>query len=188
MEIRKPISVFALLRIGLLLLCMSGLLSPLKAETSEQELERVKVAFVYKFLSFVEWTGKEQPSSKHDMVIGVVGNKQLKDRFSILSGKYIREREISIKQIRAEHGSPFPVINVLYVAQGHEQDFTNISTRISDHPVLTIAEGNRDQLRSTMIVIYEQDGYLRFAINNTLARSKGLKLNAKLLELAERVI
>ena len=63
-----------------------------------------------------------------------------------------------------------------------------MSDGFGDAPVLTITEGDRGKLKSYMIVIYENDGFIQFDINNTLARSKGIKLNAKLLELAEKVI
>ncbi|MGJ8651183.1 MAG: YfiR family protein [Opitutaceae bacterium] len=188
MEIRKPVFVFPLIRIGLLLLCLGFSIIPLNGQTPEQELERVKVAFVYKFLSLVEWNGEDRNIANGNMIIGVAGNKYLNQRFSVISGKFIREREISVKWLNGKNRNNVQGINVLYVSEQHEHRFDDILNLTEDAPILTISEGDRDKLNSCMIVIYERDGYLRFDINNTLARSKGIKLNAKLLELAEKVI
>lgn len=188
MEIRKPTIVFPAMRVALLLLCVAFSINPLNAQESEQKLERVKVAFVYKFLSLVEWNGDSQVATNDEMVIGVAGNKFLNERFSVISGKFIRDREISIKWLNAKNRNNVSTINVLYISEQHQNRFDELLNRIGDAPVLTISEGDRGKLKSSMIVIYENDGYLRFDINNTLARSKGIKLNAKLLELAEKVI
>ncbi|MGJ8640708.1 MAG: YfiR family protein [Opitutaceae bacterium] len=161
---------------------------PLNAQNPERDLERIKVAFVYKFLSLVEWNGDNHHAADGEMVIGVAGNKDLNGRFSVISGKFIRDRKITTKWINANNRDNIPKLHVLYVSEQHERFFKKILNLTEDAPILTISEGNRDKLKFSMIVLYERDGYLRFDINNTLARSKGIKLNAKLLELAEKVI
>ncbi len=187
MQIRKPIFVCFLLRAGLALLCLGLSFSPLESDASEQKLERVKIAFVYKFLSLVEWDGGADHTSSSDLVIGVAGDKHFISRFSVLRDKFIRSRKVSIKSVTPRNSATEP-INVLYVKNPRHRHIDRLHAGVGDTPVLTITEGGKDQLQSYMIVIYEHEGYVRFDINNTLARSKGIKLNAKLLELAGRVI
>jgi hypothetical protein len=78
-------------------------------------------------------------------------------------------------------------IDALYLSKSDQADIDVLDSVLAHTSVLTITEENRDLLQSSMIVLYESKGYIRFDINNTLARSRGIKMNAKLLELAGEV-
>jgi hypothetical protein len=187
MLIRKPDIACCLLRAGLILLCIGLSLSPRASHASEDKLERIKIAFVYKFLGVIDWPHGAHPNPSSELTLGVVGDNTMLRRFSVLSGKFVDKRRLSIKRINPKKPR-IGGISVLYVSKSNQKHLDQLYTNLADAPVLTITEGNREMLQSTIIVLHEKEGFIRFDINNTLARSKGIKLNAKLLELAEKVI
>lgn len=187
MLIRKPDTVCYLVRAGLVLLCIGLSLSPLESNASNEKLERVKIAFVYKFLGVTEWGEGAHHGSSSELTICVAGDKRMLSRFSPLSGKFVNNRRLSIKSIDAKQRGD-KAISVLYISKRNQKHLDQLYAGLANASVLTITEDNRKMLQSTMIVLYKKNGYIRFDINNTLARSRGIKLNAKLLELAEKVI
>lgn len=169
-------------------LCLFIVLSffPEKSHASEPKLERVKTAFVYKFLQLVEWNGNEGDSHEDTLVIGILGDERVLDRLSILKGRSIGDRRIIVKLVN-DKSNGAGLIHVLYVDKSRVKRLEQRLSTLENPAVLTISEGSKNELHSSMIVLYEDDGYVRFDINNTLARSKGIKLNAKLLELAGEI-
>lgn len=185
MLIRSLAPRLRLLRVwGLLLLLLSV---PLQVHGSKAELDRIKIAFVYKFLGLVEWQGASGKDVRHNLLLAVSGDKALRRRFSVLEGRFIGDRKIEVHAVNSKAHTPL-LLDVLFVSQANRNRIDEVTARLGNTPVLTITEGGRDRLQSYMIVLYEQDGYVRFDINNTLARSRGIQFNAKLLELAGRVL
>ena len=187
MLIRKPYPVCYLVRAGLVLLCIGLSLTPLESYASDEKLERVKIAFIYKFLGVTEWIEEAHHGSSNELAIGVAGDKRMLSRFSVLSGKFVSKRRLSINSIDPKQHR-VEAISVLYVSKPNQKHLDQLYAGLANASVLTITEGDREMLQSTMIVLYKKNGYIRFDINNTLARSRGIKLNAKLLELAGKVI
>jgi hypothetical protein len=187
MHLRKNKIVFCSKSAWLVALCVALLpLSPLELHASNQKLERVKIAFVYKFLRLIELEDDVEKTSSNDLTIGVAGPNKLVKNFSVIEGKFIGSRRIVIKQIKT--GQPdLAAIDALYLSKSDQADIDVLDSVLAHTSVLTITEENRDLLQSSMIVLYESKGYIRFDINNTLARSRGIKMNAKLLELAGEV-
>ena len=114
MQIRQSSMLGSLLRAALVLLCMVLSLCPLESGASEQNLERVKIAFVYKFLSLIDWRDGAEGASSGEIAIGVAGKKRLVSSFSVLTDKFIRARRVSVQSIGV-NGLGAERINVLYV-------------------------------------------------------------------------
>ena len=151
----------------------------LHAGTAAQDVSteyRVKAAFLYNFVKFVEWPSRVATGPITLCVAGrnPFGNV-LDDivRFEMVNGRPLESRVIL---------EPDPSCHVVFIPGGvNTGAYLRASRGI---PTLTVGEGARFIEQGGIVRFYLDNGTVRFAINRDGAERAGLRISSRLLQLA----
>lgn len=156
-----------------------------QAATIDAEYQ-VKAAFLYKFLSFVEWPATAFQAADSPIVIGVLGAEPLAQELSrVVVARTINERTVSVRRFAV--GDPVTGLHVLFVGRSQSARLAPVMTAASGHAVLTISEADDGPAPGSMINFVVADDKVRFDVVLYRAERAGLRISARLLSVARRV-
>lgn len=165
----------------LFLLCL--LIGCLNAQGATEH--EVKAAFLFNFLKFVEWPGTVATNNT-PIVIGIVGESPLRDALpKILDGQTVRGR--SIRMVSLRPGEPVGDCQLLFVAQGKNEEVEEVLKAAKGKPILTVGESPEFIRHGGMINFVIVDQKVRFEINTAALDAVGLHADSRLLAVARRV-
>lgn len=180
---------------------------PVRADSEKSKEHRIKAAFLYNFIKFVDWPEEKDAEVKGPITIGIIGSEDFIIAFDPIKGKKIKERNISIKyfagyeKLKRQRNSDdrqwnkkmeaLKVCHVLMFCHGDlvsMQDSEEIVEALRDLPILTVGETDGFLESGGMIEFVKEKEKVCFEINNTAARKVKLTIRSKLLRLAKKVI
>jgi hypothetical protein len=156
-----------------------------RAQESQPTEYQIKAAFLFNFAKFVEWPAPAFAEATSPMVIGILGENPFRDDLERMTrGKTINNRPLVIKAFR----SPAEATNchILFVSTSEKTRLPEVFENLRGASVLTVGEAERFTEAGGMIQFVLEGGKIRFQVNETAARSAGLKISSKLLSLAQR--
>ena len=162
--------------LAVLLLAVAAQARPAAQDVSKEY--RVKAAFLYNFVKFVEWPSRTEPGP---IVICVAG----RDPFgSILDdtirGETVRGRTLAARVIL----EPDPGCHVTFVPTGAAPAYLRAARGT---PTLTVGESLDFIQQGGLIRFYLDGGTVRFEINRDGAERSGVRISSRLLQLARLV-
>jgi hypothetical protein len=165
--------------ITLLVLLLSATAS-VAAETEYQ----IKAAMLYNFAKFVEWPPDSFVSDKL-ITFCLVGNNPLNGPIHQMQGKLVKGRKVSIRQI----AHPYDVAGcqILFIPQTEYARMPVYLQQARNYPILTVSDHEEFISSGGMIGFYDDDGNVRFEINQETAQKRRLQISSYLLNLARRV-
>jgi len=173
---RQSLSKFILLA-ALLLGCID-----VRAQEALPEY-RIKAAFLYHFAEFVSWPTNAFVETNSPYVIGVLGKdpfgQNLEDTLnghSLNNHPFVVRRISNVAQARG--------CQILFISRSETRRLDDIIADLKDQPILTVSEIDGFINRGGMVQFLNTGDKVRFAINNTVARSSGLRISSQLLSLA----
>jgi hypothetical protein len=154
--------------------------SPIRAA----EEYHVKAAFLLNFTKFVEWPSDSFASPSSRISICILGDDPFGPVLDqIVEDEAVDEHKLSVERLRDP--PPHGTCQVLFV-DGRRKDLTQIIDSV-EPGVLTVGEGE-GFLRDGGIVAFVIDNRrVRFDINQNAASKAGLRLDARLLNVARSV-
>lgn len=165
-------------RVTLLAVLAAAAAAPLAAQAVSDEY-RVKAAYLYNFLKYAEWPA-EAPAGP--LTICVAGRNPfggfLED---LVRGEMINDRQVTTRVIL----EPEPGCHLMFVPDG-----AAVSAYLRDaagRPVLTVGESRTFIADGGIVNFYLDRGNVRFEINPAAAEQAGIRLSARLLQLARIV-
>jgi len=141
---------------------------------------RVKAAFLYNFLAFVEWPDTQRISPS--MNICVMGGAVSGEAFQELDGRMLGSSKLSV--IRPDSVSELDRCQVLYLGPDTRSYFPRIMKAVEGSSILTIGDATGYGRQGAIINFYLEKDKVRYEINVTAAKRAGLTVSAKLLKLA----
>jgi hypothetical protein len=147
----------------------------------------IKAAYLYNFARYVQWRTDSFRSDQDPFVIGVLGTDSLgEDLDRIAQAKKVEARKIVV--YRFPSPDKYRPCHILFVPRTVEagQQIETIG-RLRSSPVLLIGETPGFAERGGTINFFIEQNRVRFEINQQAARRAGLKISAKLLNLAKLV-
>lgn len=153
------------------------------AEPPQFAENQVKGAFLAKFAMFVEWPGKPEPGSQTPIVIGILGDDPFGPQFELaLTKETVNGRPFALKRLKdpQEAGG----CQILFVSASESQRLPEILAAIRKQPILTVGDQERFAHQGGMINFVKQGGKVRFEVNTVAVQTGGLKMSAKLLQVA----
>ena len=172
--------------LGLLLLA-SLLLPPLTAraqDTAPSEY-RLKAAFLYNFAKFVEWPGDAFPAVNSPFIIGIIGENPFDDALEkTVMNKMMNGHPFAVKQCQTL--SELKRCHILFISQSERKRLAEILRVVRGERVLTVSEIEHFLGPGGMIQFLMEGNKVRFAINDSAAKTAGLRISSKLLSLAKR--
>ncbi len=164
------------------LLCVLSLNLFARGEPGE---DQVKAAFVYNFAKFVEWPETAFEAKDEPMVLCIVGKDKVGAALQLLEQREVQGRQLHISVLSNTKESLKSVhCHILFIASSEETRQEEILAELENSPVLTVADNIEFVKQGGMISLYVEAQRVQFSINQTATHNNGLKLSARMLQLA----
>ncbi len=144
---------------------------------------RVKAAYVYNFLTFVE-REKAEPE-RAPVRICVLGDDALLAQLKGLSGRQVRGHPVEV--FSGPEAGPPPSCHLLVIGRSEAARLPEILRTVSGTSVLTVSDIPRFSRSGGMIGFLTEGGRVKIEVNPGTAAAAGLRMSAKLLEVARVV-
>lgn len=156
------------------------------AQPSSGSLESdVKAAYILNVTKFVDW--KTVNGAPDDPIkIGIVGSDPIGEVLSRLPYYKIAEHPLVVEKIDFEKISAANC-HLLFIGKSEKDGFSEILKRLQGVSVLTVSDIPEFASKGGMVGFAIDDGRVKIEINVEKAKKAGLKIGAKLLEVARIV-
>jgi hypothetical protein len=169
---------------GLAMALLPGLAARAAAQSVAPEAE-VKAAYLQKFLGYVEWPATALADADAPLVVGVAGDPAVHAALRSITAER-QERGHAIEVRRLGDTDTVDGLHVLFV--GRAANLGRWSARVQGRPVLVVTDQARGLENGGMLNFVPVDGRIRFEASLAHAQQAGLRLGARLLTVAERVV
>ncbi|MBN2271349.1 MAG: YfiR family protein [Sedimentisphaerales bacterium] len=176
----------------------------LRAETESSQEYKVKAAFLYNFINFVDWPKEKMGEPNEPILLGIIGKDPFANAFEPVKNKQIKNRKVVVKRLKsvAELKKLGPSAedelarlidaakkcHLVFVCSSEQECLKDILSPLKDLPILTVAD-TKDFLQAGGIVNFVMiDNKVRFEISDAAAKLARLKLRSQLLRLAAKVV
>jgi hypothetical protein len=167
-------------------LAILGVALPAQAQAQRPATEaEVKAAYLYRFLSFVEWPAQRLGAPGAPLVVAVAGAAQIaEDLRALVRGRTAQNRPIVVRPIEDADG--LAGAHVLFAGRAASRRIAALARAAPPATlVVTDAEGALDQ--GAMINFVEDGGRIRFAVAADAAERAGLRISSRMLAVAAEV-
>src|SRR5713101_3498199 len=159
---------------------------PAQADTQADEY-RVKAAFLYKFGSYIEWPSESFARADSPVAIGVIGADALADELAqIVSGRNVNGRPVLVRRLRP--GDPIAGLHVLFIGGVDRGRLAEILAAAKGQALLTVTESEEGLELGSMINFVVVENKVRFDVAPPPSESDNLKISARLLGVARKVV
>jgi hypothetical protein len=193
-----------ILVIILLLLPAASLSAQNQDDSSQNREYKIKAAFLYNFIKFVDWPMERDVADDENVVIGIIGKNPFGDAFEPIQNKKVKGNNTTIKyfqgfkelkQIEEDNSSKYENIveeikncHLLFICSSEKNNLVDILTLVKDHNILTVGETPKMLEKNGIINFVLEENKVRFEINLIAARESKLVIRSQLLRLAKNVI
>lgn len=168
----------------LTLLLTIGHIDLAKADVDEAQ---VKSAFLYKFVGYIEWPPRVLPNPDGALVIGVLGADTIADNLAQLVAAHpIGGRQIEVRKLR--RGDSLKGLHVIFIGGSDSSRLTEILAATKGQPILTVTESEQALALGSVINFVVIDDKVRFDVAPPPTDPGNLKVSARLLAVARKVI
>ena len=159
--------------------------SLLPGEGALQREYEIKAAYLYNFISYINWPEQALPPAGGTITIGVLGQNPFGAALAPLGGKRIKGRILAVK----ECASPADAADcqIVFICPSEKLRVAEILQGLKDAKVLSVSEIDGFAERGGMINFISEHNKVRFEINSEAARRTGLTISSDLLKLAHLV-
>lgn len=159
---------------------------PAAAAAPPTAAAEVKAVFLYNFAKFVEWPPESFPAPRSPIVIGVLGS----DPFGAVldqtvAGETVNGRPLEIR--RFARFADLQPCHILFISASQEERVPVILSRLRRTATLTVADMDGFAARGGAIEFRAEGGRMRFEISREAVDGAGLRVSARLLNLASAV-
>jgi len=143
--------------------------------------EKYQSIFIYNFGKYVKW-----PDSKMsgEFVIGVLGKSPLTQSLTSMAtgNRQAQGLKISVKEFSSL--DDIEQCHILFVADQYHNQIQSVASKTSNHATLLVTDGAGMAKKGSVINFVEQEGKIKFELNQANAESRGLKVSSSLVNLA----
>ena len=146
----------------------------------------VMAAYIYRFITYVEWPASAFPNAEAPIVIGVVNADDIAAELEqVVRGRTALNRRLQVRRLAL--GDAWTGVNVLFIGGEAAPKFLQAAKMLPERSVLTITGVDRGIEHGSVINFVQVDGRVRFEVNVAVAEKSGLRLSSRLLTVATRV-
>lgn len=161
---------------------------------SEQEY-KVKAAFIYNFVKFIEWP-TEKISDEKIINIGIIGINPFGKAIESLEDKQIGNKKIELtlfdslekSELTDKNIEDIRKCHVLFICNSEKKKFKEIINLIKGYSVLSVGDTKGFLELGGIINFIIENQKVGFEINNYRAKDSKLNIRSQLLRLAKKVI
>jgi hypothetical protein len=160
---------------------------PVFAVAQAEREVAIKAAFLYKFGDFVEWPAGAFAGPDGAFIIGLIGADPVADELErVVSGRTIQERVVVVRRLR--RGEAPGRVHILFVGQSEAARLPEILATARGRPVLIVTETDNALAQGSMINFVPAGEKVRFDVALPPAERDRLKISARLLAVARKVV
>ena len=174
-------------RLAIKLLLIALVFISLPATSDEvSRVYSIKAAFIYNFTKFVIWPQHDSNSDAESFNVCIIGDDRLTAAANAIQGKSVQGKILQIKTITdvGRNGE----CEIIFLAISNTERLLQVLETIKGMHVLSVGDSNDFVDNGGIIGLFVENNRVRFDINSLAANDSGLKINSRLLELANRVI
>lgn len=147
----------------------------------------VKAAFLYRFCDYVEWPPAAFASADSPLVIGILGADAMARALAQYAGEgTVRNRRVRVRSLR--RGDPVAGVHVLFIARDAAPRLTDVLDEAGAAATLIVTESDGALDRGSIINFVVLEDKVRFDVSLPAAERREIKISARLLAVARRVI
>lgn len=146
----------------------------------------VKATWLLNFVRFTEFPTNAFASKESPIVVGVLGKDPFGDELErAFGGKVAKGRRFEIRKVAS--GREMQGCHVLFIASSEKRRLRDLCEQVRKMPILTVSDVDGFLEQGGVINFLLKRDALRFEISVSSAQAAGLRLDARLLELADSV-
>jgi hypothetical protein len=145
---------------------------------------QVKAVFLFNIVQFVEWPPRAFASSDTPICIGVLGDDPFGTALEeTVRGETVQNRKLIVQ--RSHRAENLKDCQLIFISKSETERLPGILGELDPVPALTVSETQGFAQRGGIINLYLAANKVRFEINPSAARRKGLKISSELLSLGK---
>ncbi|HEU4842748.1 MAG TPA: YfiR family protein [Burkholderiaceae bacterium] len=147
---------------------------------------KIKATYVYKFAGYVDWPGADTQAAAGPFTIGVVDAEGVTAELKALSAAYpLKNRPVQIRELAP--GAAVSGVQMVFIGQHAGSGARQMLSGLAGKPVLTITEADGMLSAGSTINLLTVDERIRFEVSLAHAAAAGLKVSARLLDVAYKI-
>ena len=152
------------------------------AEPGRQDAS-ARAAYLYNFLSYIEWPSRALPLTDSPLVIGVLNADAVAAELLLTTlGRNINNRPVTIR--RLQPGDSLDDIHLLYIGPAEADTAQSIIQRVPQRWTVVVTDDAAAEPAGGAINFRESDGRLRFEISHAAVERGDFRLSSRLMALA----
>lgn len=179
---------FCIMTQSLLLLLLSLVLIPdvtASAYAGDYSTEyKIKAAYLYNFTKFVTWPEAMSPGTTQTLTICIVGKNPFGSFLEPLTQMKYKNKALTVETIEDIDALEKKNCQILFISDSEQATVEEIIEVTARKHILTVSDMDRFVKKFGIIGFVLKDGKVRLEINLRAANQAGLKISAKLLEIA----
>ncbi len=165
------------------------------------QIFKLKAAFLYNFIRFVEWPEEKMSNEGKPIVIGIIGKDSFGNVLEPLKGKKIKGRKVILKRFKSfgeikqldentqkKELKAIGQSHLLFVCNSEKSHISELTKSIREYNILTVGDMKNFLENGGIINFTMEQNKIRFDVNVTAAKDSNLKIRSQLLRLAKTVI
>jgi hypothetical protein len=165
------------------------LVPPVRAQGQEELAQKVKAGMLVEFARYTTWPQHKFQAPEDPVVLGELLERE-KPR---VQGRRVTVRKLPRLDLEdpaqaAQFSEQVTGLHELYLGDADRRKMREVLRRLEGEPVVTISQLPRFAEDGGMIGLFLDKGRFRFDINTGSIDAAALKLSARVLQLARRVI
>jgi len=167
------------------LLCLSLLVVPVSSAPSNLREYEIKAVYLFRFGRFVTFPDQDKKANL-PFNICLTGNQRLgKALEQATRSEQIDERDIQVVYLQTiQH---IQGCEILYISSAEQQQLPDIMQALKNYPVLTVSDIRNFIEYGGMVEFFNRRNRVHFMISQKVVAQSGLRLSARLLQVAKLV-
>ena len=149
------------------------------AEEVEKE-NNLKAYFIYNFTKFIEWPNIEKSETFN---IAIIGENELENPLKVIASKKTI-KDLKVKVLLLSKLKNLKDYHIIFISAKQSHKLPEIQNLLENKPVLIITEKKKMAIKGSGINFVILDNKVRFEINYSSLKKRGIKVNSNLLKLA----
>ena len=152
--------------------------------SNEPSEEQVKAAFIFNFAKFVEWPSHSF-KAENNLNLCIAGQDKVELALKSLERKEVQGHVLKIVAVNDEPTqAKLKSCHILFIARSEKSRQPQWLNAVEQQPILTIADNLDLVKQGGMISLYLEAQRVQFVVNQSSTQNNGLKLSARMLQLA----
>lgn len=175
------------------------------AATASPQEQKIKAAFMFNFLKFIEWPESEVSGKDDVITIGLVCDKNMFVVLESMIGKKVKGKKIVVERFESyrrfavkdgsdrrqayadRYSNKLDRCKMLYICASEGDYFEDILSIVGDRSMVTVGDADGFAAKGGTIGFIKRDKKLCFEINVKSAKKARVRISSKLLSLAKRI-